>query len=109
MDQKSIISSLKNINQKYNNYSFEIVSLFGSYARDENDIFSDIDLTYKIDHNKFYKDDAFEKLKKLEYIKSKLEKTFHKKVDLVPYKFLNKHIGANILKEQILIKSILDE
>ena len=54
-----IIKDLVVLNEKYQNTGFKIASLFGSYARGTQNNFSDIDLTYIIDHNRFYKDDAF--------------------------------------------------
>ena len=48
LNREKIIKELHHYNKKYQEEDFFLVSLFGSYARDENDIFSDIDLTYKI-------------------------------------------------------------
>jgi len=48
------------------------------------DGYSDIDITYRIDHNIFYKDNAFKKLIALEEIKKELEDTLHHRVDLIP-------------------------
>ena len=102
-EQTDIINYLHNYNQEHEKDGFKIVSLFGSYARGENDIFSDIDLTYKIDHDKFYKDDGFSKLLKIQEIKKELEQKFHKKVDLVPVNNTNKFFQDTLEKEQIII------
>ncbi len=101
--KNEIIKNLTLLNEKYQSTGFKIASLFGSYARDMQDRFSDIDLTYVIDHDKFYKDDAFAKLAKIEEIKSELEKEFHTKVDLIPLNTKNKLIQESLKKEQILI------
>ena len=98
-----IIKDLALLNEKYQNTGFKIASLFGSYARGTQDNFSDIDLTYIIDHDKFYKDDAFAKLAKIEEIKSELEKKFHTKVDLIPSNTKNTFIQESLKREQILI------
>jgi len=37
---------------------FILINLFGSYARGTQDIFSDIDITYKINQDTFFKDET---------------------------------------------------
>ncbi|MBI3873852.1 MAG: nucleotidyltransferase domain-containing protein [Arcobacter sp.] len=65
IDCIQVIMDLKTLNNKYEKNGFKIVSLFGSYARNTNDIFSDIDLTYSIDYDLFSKDNAFLALPKI--------------------------------------------
>jgi len=101
--KNKILKNLTMLNEKYKDSGFKIFSLFGSYARGTQDTFSDIDLTYSIDHNKFYKDDAFAKLAKIEEIKNELEKEFHTKVDLIPSNTKNTLIQESLKKEQILL------
>jgi len=103
LKKEEILQILQHYNTKNNASGFSIVSLFGSYARDENDIFSDIDLTYKINHEKFYKDDAFAKIAKIDDIKKELQKRLHKKVDLIPANTKNRLIKKNIKDEEIFI------
>ena len=103
MDKKIILNTLHNFNDKYKDSGFEFISLFGSYARGTEDIFSDIDLTYKINYNKFYKDNAFAQLEKIQEIKKNLEKQFRKKIDLIPANTTNKIILSTLLEEQIMI------
>ena len=103
MDKETIIEGLHHFNDKYKNKGFVFVSLFGSYARGTDDFFSDIDLTYKINHDIFYKDDAFAKLEKIEQIKKEIEHKFHKKVDLIPANTKNHLIQESLEKEQIFI------
>jgi len=101
--KNEILKNLALLNKKYQNTGFKIASLFGSYARGTQDNFSDIDLTYIIDHDRFYKDDAFGKLAKIEEIKNELEKRFHTKVDLIPSNTKNTLIQESLKREQILI------
>ena len=88
LTKEEILKQLHNLKEKYKEDGIEIYALFGSYAKDCYDEFSDIDIAYKIDYEKFSKKykDGFSKLLKLQSIKEELEKTFHKKVDFVPYK-----------------------
>ena len=86
MEKSEILEKLKNIKPKYENEGIKLQGLFGSYAKDKADEFSDIDILYSLDYEKFSKKykDGFSKLLRLEDIKSELEKLFGKKVDLVP-------------------------
>jgi predicted nucleotidyltransferase len=103
LTKEEIINILHNTNTKYKGSGFELVSLFGSYARDTADMFSDVDLTYKINHNIFFKDDAFAKLAKIDEIKKELEKKLRKKVDLIPSNTKNPLIQKSLQEEQIAI------
>ena len=103
MDKKTIINTLQLLNKEYREKGFEFVGLFGSYARGTEDLFSDIDLTYRINHELFYKDNAFAKLEELQKIKKELEKRFHKKVDLIPANTKNPMIQESLQREQIAI------
>ncbi len=101
--QKNIIRHLHSFNKKHKAFGFQIVGLFGSYARKTQDAFSDIDLTYSMNHDIFHKDDAFAKLIALAEIKKELEETFHQKVDLIPANTKNKFIQESLQEEQIII------
>lgn len=103
LDKNQIIDTLSSFNDRYKESGFRISGLFGSYARGEEDLFSDIDLTYTIEHDKFYKNDAFAKLNKIEEFKQELETLLKKKVDLVPLQGANNLLQKNLDKEQIAI------
>ena len=103
LNKNTIINTLKILNNKYKQDGFRIMSLFGSYARGTQDVFSDIDLTYSINHNIFYNDDAFAKIKKINDIKKELESSFCVKIDLIPFNTKNKLIQETIKMEQILV------
>ena len=97
------LKKLKKIKNKYISEGFEIVGIFGSYARGDEDIFSDIDIAYRLDHDKFFKDNAFKKLLRIEEIKKELEFNFQKKVDIVSLNSNNKRLNESIKKEIVLI------
>ena len=70
--------------------------LFGSYARDEADLDSDLDILVELDHSqpigmKFF---AYQ---------TELEDLLHKKVDLVSSQGLSRHIQPFIDRDKILI------
>lgn len=103
MTREEVLEYLHSFNEKHKKSGFTLVGLFGSYARKEADIFSDIDITYTIDHDKFYKDDGFAKLNKIAEFKRELETKLNRKVDLVPLQGANKFLQKNLEKEQIAI------
>ncbi len=88
LTKKTILNKLSHLKKKYKNEGIIIYALFGSYAKDTFDKYSDIDIAYKIDYEKFSKKykDGFSKLLRLQNIKEELEKEFGIKVDFVPYK-----------------------
>ncbi len=103
MDTQTIIDTIKQINTKYEPIGFRIVSLFGSYARGDADLYSDVDLAYMIDHEKFFKDNAFAKLSKIEEIRTELQELLHKKIDLIPANTSNKLLQSSLQEEHIAI------
>ena len=103
MTRQEVLEYLHSFNEKHKKSGFRLVSLFGSYARGDSDLFSDIDITYTIDHDKFYKDDGFAKLNKIAEFKHELETHLSKKVDLVPLQGVNELLKKNLDKEQIAI------
>jgi predicted nucleotidyltransferase len=70
--------------------------LFGSYSRDEADENSDIDILVELDHTepigmKFFS------------FQHELEQILNKKVDLVSYEGLSKHVKPFVDKDKVLI------
>jgi len=102
-NKDNILKQIKQIKPKYEKEGLIILGLFGSYAREDADVFSDIDIAYKIDHNKFFKDNAFKKLIRLEEIKKELESNLHKKVDIISLNSSNQRLNRSIKREMILI------
>ncbi len=103
MTKREVIEILHQFNDIYKEEGFEIVSLFGSYARGTEDPFSDIDLAYRIDHERFHRDDAYAKLDAIARIKSELERSLRRKVDLIPANTSNPSIRKSLEEEQIAI------
>jgi predicted nucleotidyltransferase len=81
----SILETVRSVNAEYEKRGFRLMGVFGSYARESADPFSDIDIAYRIDHDRFHPDDAFAKLEEIETIRRNLERKLHRRVDLVPY------------------------
>ena len=86
MQKSDIISMLKELKPAYEKEGLILLGLFGSYARDTQTKFSDIDIAYRLDYDTFstkYKD-GFSKLLRIEDIKKELQALFKSPIDLVP-------------------------
>ncbi len=92
-----IYNKLKKLKPIYQKDGIEIIGLFGSYATNSQTKFSDIDILYKLDYDKFsqkYKG-GFAKLLKIDEIKQELQNIFKKPIDLVPHN--NQKLLENIV------------
>ena len=103
MEREDILTYLKEVKQRYEKEGFIIKGLFGSHARDSADLYSDIDLVYELDYEKFDKvyHGGFSKLLKIEDIKDELQNTLKRRVDLIP---LNKKDTSfyKIIKDELI-------
>ena len=100
-----ILPLLSEAKKKYEKEGIVSLGIFGSYAKNNYDQFSDIDIAYKIEYDIFsqkYKD-GFSKLSRLEEIQKSLEKPFDRKVDLVSLNTSNKNFIEHIKKEMIYV------
>ena len=86
MDKNEILSKLKEIKPIYEKEGLIILGLFGSYAKETQNRFSDIDLAYRLDYDKFSAkyQGGFAKLLRIDEIKKELQSIFKAPVDLVP-------------------------
>ena len=98
IEKDKILVKLKEVKEKYHVEGLNLLGIIGSYAKDEADEFSDIDILYELDYDKFSKSykDGFSKLLRIDEIKKELESIFKKRVDLVPKK-------EKLLKELVYV------
>ncbi len=85
MNKNEILSKLKELKPAYEKEGLILLGLFGSYAKDTQTKFSDIDVAYKLDYDKFslnYKG-GFSKLLRIDDIKKELQTIFKTPIDLV--------------------------
>ncbi len=102
LKQKELILFLKNYNHTLPK-GIQITGLFGSQARGTADAYSDIDLTYKIDHAVFYPENGFKKLIALEEIKKELERELKHPVDLIPENTKDPLLLESLKQEKIAL------
>jgi len=86
MNKNEILSKLKELKPRYEKEGLILLGLFGSYAENKQTKFSDIDVAYKLDYDKFsqkYKG-GFAKLLRIDDIKKELQSIFKTPIDLIP-------------------------
>ncbi len=81
-----IINQLKKLKPIYEKEGLIILGLFGSYAKETQTKFSDIDIAYKLDYDKFSQKyiGGFAKLLRIDDIKKELHDTFKTPIDFIP-------------------------
>ncbi len=103
MDREQLIVKLKNLKPLLEKEGFIIDGLFGSYARGEQKKNSDVDLLYHLDALFLEKFGSFIGFKKLDEIKSVIEKELGLRVDLAPSNNLSKTAQKYILRDIIYV------
>ncbi len=85
MNKNEILNKLKELKPIYQNEGLEILGVFGSYAKETNTKYSDIDIAYKLDYDKFSKKyiGGFSKILRIDEIKDELKAIFKTEVDFV--------------------------
>jgi len=85
MKKQEILNKLKELKPIYQNEGLEILGVFGSYAKNTNTKYSDINIAYKLDYDKFSKKyiGGFSKILRIDEIKDELKSIFKKEVDFV--------------------------
>ena len=86
MNKMDILNQLKKLKPIYEEEGLILLGLFGSYAKDTQTQYSDIDIAYRLDYDKFSKKyiGGFSKLLRIDDIKKELQNTFKTEVDLIP-------------------------
>ena len=100
---QNITSKISGIKTKYQDEGFEIVGIFGSYAKDSANKFSDVDIAYSINYDTFDQQfkGGFSKLLRIEEIKEELQKLLHAKVDLISLSSNNSKFKQNIYEDMV--------
>ncbi|WP_457596953.1 nucleotidyltransferase family protein [Hydrogenimonas sp.] len=98
MEREEILSYLSHIKQNLQKEGIEKIGLFGSYAKGEADLYSDIDIVIKTTPLFIQKHEGIKGFLFLEELRKSLEKRFCKEVDICDESGLKR---KEILKEAI--------
>jgi len=101
-EKEKILLKLKELKPVYEIEGFVILGIFGSYARDEADEKSDIDILYKLDTDRFLsKYSGFKAVNRLVEIKQEIADNFKKDVDIADISALSRTGEKYILDEAV--------
>ena len=84
----TLINRLASLAKRYEKEGVSIVGIFGSVAEETDDAYSDVDIAYRLDYERFFSQykDGFSQLLRLEDIRNELSDSLQKPVDFIPYK-----------------------
>ena len=104
MNKSDILTKLKELKPKYEKEGLILLGLFGSYARDEANSDSDIDILYDLNEKEFFSlYPGFKTFNKLTQFKNELESIFHNSIDIADKSTLNEIGKKYILKDMIYV------
>jgi predicted nucleotidyltransferase len=103
--QKSLLNKLRDLKPELQSKGFELIGVFGSYARDEETSNSDIDLLYQINDIDSYleKYKGWDSILHIVETKDFLKKELHKDIDFVDKATLNDIGQEYILKDLVYV------
>lgn len=104
MDLK-VLEKLKQLKLKLQNEGFELIGVFGSFARDEQTPTSDIDILYQINDTKSYleKYTGWDSILHILEVKDLLKRELHREVDFVDKSTLNSISNKYIQKDLVYV------
>lgn len=82
MQKETILEYLKEFKNSPQNRLFLEIGLFGSYAKNQADSFSDIDVAVRVDQEYLKRHDIWDYFDAIEKMKTELLKKFHLKSDV---------------------------
>lgn len=103
MDKHTILETLHKLKPLYAEEGLLLLGLFGSYARDEANELSDIDILIETTPLFLKKYRGFKAFSKLDSLKEELEAVLHKNVDFVDKTGLLQHNNAYILEKTLYV------
>ncbi|HQI05251.1 MAG TPA: nucleotidyltransferase domain-containing protein [bacterium] len=102
-DQSTIVNKVKIAKKKYESSGFIILGIFGSYARNEENESSDLDILYELSSDFRAKFKGFKAIAEINRIKEELEDHFGMKIDLVDRSTQNSSKPSPILSEAVYV------
>lgn len=100
--KENIVLFLREIKDKLSSEGISHIALFGSYARDEAGVYSDIDVAIQKDKNYLQTRSAYDYFEQMTNIKSLLRGKFHKNSDIFDLDS-NSSMKASIMKDLIYV------
>lgn len=103
MTQHELLEKLSFLKPKYKQEGFEIIGLFGSYAKNSYSASSDVDILYKIDdlNGYFEKYPGWEAINHIVEVKEQLKHDLATDIDFVDIESLNE-IGKKYILQEVI-------
>ena len=103
--QNDLLDKIKNLKPKLHDEGFELLGVFGSFARNEETSNSDIDLLYKIENTNSYleKYQGWDSILHIVETKNFIQKELKRDIDFVDRDTLNDIGKEHILKDLIYV------
>ena len=101
-DKSSIIDFLQEIKTELLNDGILKLGLFGSFARDENNVYSDIDIVIQKENNYLDSRTSYEYFNEISKIKNLIRNKFHRNSDIFDIDS-NSSMKDEILKDVIYV------
>ncbi len=96
----NLIAKLKYLKEKYEPEGFIILGVFGSYARNDQNKSSDIDILYKVEDKNYEKYPGWKFIELYDQIKADIEAELKLKADLADFDALN-DIGKKYILPEV--------
>jgi len=103
LNKKEIIKKLREIKINHQAEGFIILGVFGSYARNDENVDSDIDILYELTDDFYKKYPGWDMIPILDTIEKECESQLGKKIDLANKNALNSVGKKYILPEVIYV------
>lgn len=103
MTKEYILNTLKQLKPQYNQEGVILLGIFGSYAREEANEKSDIDILIETTPKFLNKYKGFKAFSKLDEIKEDLKKILKKDIDFVDKVGLVQHKNTHILESTLYV------
>jgi len=101
--KNDILNKLSLLKKKYIVEGITILALFGSYAKNEQNSDSDIDILYDVNNDFIEKYQGFKAVSKILDIQNELSELFHAKIDFTSLTGLSKSIRDDIEGKAIYV------
>jgi len=98
--KQDIIKKISAVKHKYEQEGFIVLGVFGSYARGEETLESDVDILYEFQEPFYSQYTGWEAYGRLEVIRADIEKILGKKVDLADRDALDE-IGKRFILPEV--------
>lgn len=103
MSNNDILKQIKLFKNQFKSDGFIIDGIFGSFARNENNPNSDLDILYHLEKDFYNKYNGFIGFKRLDEIKNQISLKLGMKIDLAPKNNLSRTAQKYILDEVIYV------